>query len=552
MPQDRFSSTPTFDDWQDKAGDLGLRRRGKDLVGTCPGCGYGTDDGFVVRPSKRDSRALLFCNGCYPDKSERGRQSYRRIMEAAGFALTPSENAGSGPRPKTPEQRVEAALEAIDHALSEVSFAERFRSSYGMTNLRIRFADSNPKSAHWWNDETGWLTGDEAYSEAATIMRFVIEGAVAENHEQADSRIARWGKLSHIKGALGIAALDPTLRQYRDDWDPDPDFIGLPHGYKFHLVDGIDSRQVPRDWISTNAAVTPDPNCPTPNMDRVIQHMSNGDNELANFYWRMIGYCLFGHVREDIAFILCGEGGSGKTSFTLAAQYCLGDLATVLKASTLCGEREHGTFLMDLHRKRLAVVDEWKGQVLGDRFKSLTGHGKQKANRMRQDPVEFYSVATLLMVANPDDLPTLRNPDDAMQRRILIVPAGDRVAEQDPAVRAAILERELPGVMARMLEGAAEYAAEGLRPPAAAMEATRAYMAAASPYGQFIEDRCETGAFEEDAGTLYAEFVLWWKDKRFRGITPTQTKFGRALTNLGYPGRHSGRSLRIGLRLRTA
>lgn len=544
---------PTFADWQARAPELSLRVKGRDLVGTCPGCGYGTDDGFKVKPN-----GLIVCNGCKPDNTESGRQAYRKIMEAAGFVREPDPEATPARRPKSKQKIAEDGLKALDSALSETTFALQFQTGYGREMLHVRFGDSRPQSAYWWIEDRGWLTGDLAYSEAYTAMRFMIESAVISadggNNPPPAKLIEKWGTHSHITGALKIAAADPVLRKEARDWDPNPDILGLPHGFKIDLPSGTESRQTPRDWISTNAAVTPDNNCPTPNLDMVVDHLSGGDKELAGYYWRVLGYSLFGHVREDKAFIWCGEGGSGKTTLILAVQRCLGDLATTMSPKTLSGDpREHGTFLMDLKGKRMAVISEWRGQVLSDRFKSLTGGETQKANRMRTDPSEFDNNAVLHMVANPEDMPTMRNPDEAMKRRIRVIPAGKKVEEADAKIRADILEHELPGVMARLLEGAAEYASEGLRQPESVTQATEEYFAAASPFGRFIEEQCETGDMEEDASALYTDFCLWWREKRFRRVTPTNTAFGLALTAMGYPSRKTGgRKVRSGLRLRTA
>jgi len=77
-PQDRFVW------WQDRAGELGLRRAGRQLEGPCPACGG--NDRFSVT-EQRDGAAIIYCRQCEPGR--RNPDAFKRIMEAAGAGLSP-------------------------------------------------------------------------------------------------------------------------------------------------------------------------------------------------------------------------------------------------------------------------------------------------------------------------------------------------------------------------------------------------------------------------------------------------------------------------------
>ena len=74
---------PAFADWVAKAGALGLKRQGRELVGPCPACG-GTDR-FAIKPAGGGA-ALIHCRQC---------KGFLDILKAAGFA---EERATNGAR----------------------------------------------------------------------------------------------------------------------------------------------------------------------------------------------------------------------------------------------------------------------------------------------------------------------------------------------------------------------------------------------------------------------------------------------------------------------
>ena len=65
---------PTFADWQGRAGALGLKRSGRELVGACPACGG--NDRFAVKPVEGGA-AVIHCRQC---------RGLIDIVKAAGLA----------------------------------------------------------------------------------------------------------------------------------------------------------------------------------------------------------------------------------------------------------------------------------------------------------------------------------------------------------------------------------------------------------------------------------------------------------------------------------
>ena len=77
--------SPTYDDWQARAGALRLKRSGRELVGPCPSCGG--IDRFAVKPVEGGA-AVIHCRQC---------KGFGDILRAAGFAEDRPTNGAAPP-----------------------------------------------------------------------------------------------------------------------------------------------------------------------------------------------------------------------------------------------------------------------------------------------------------------------------------------------------------------------------------------------------------------------------------------------------------------------
>ena len=368
---------------------------------------------------------------------------------------------------------------------------------------------------------------------------------------RAPSRLRSAGRIS---GALKIAASQPGILTTPDRWDIDAYSLGIPGARKIDIRTANTLSQRRDDLISQSTAVAPDPECPTPYLDRVLDHLCGGDSDLRHFYLTILGMSLIGDNGHGRAFFWVGGGGSGKSTLLAAARKALGDYGAALNRQTLEGSySQHMTFVASLIGARMAVVAELEGEDLNvGRFKALTGQDSMQVNRMRQDPIDFTSVATLHAAANPDFLPRIKVVDDAIRRRILIVPAGETLPtkQQNPEVKRAMLGDEQPGILAKMLAAAFRYYNdERLDIPASVQRATEDYFLAADPVARWVEERTTPYDGRTMATLLYADFNDWWKQTAQRGGVLTMTTWGRSLNKLGYSKHISNGVWRQGIRL---
>ncbi len=175
------------------------------------------------------------------------------------------------------------------------------------------------------------------------------------------------------------------------------------------------------------------------------------------FLQRLCGYWLTGSTREEKLTIVYGIGGNGKTKFIETVRGCLGhDYATGVAMETLIATHgeQHPTDLADLRGKRLAIATETEeGRRLAEsKVKMLTGGDRIRARHMRQDFFEFNPTHKIVIVGN--HRPALRNVDEAMRRRVLLIPFDVVIPpnERDPQL-AEKLAAERPAILAWMIEG---------------------------------------------------------------------------------------------------
>ena len=93
MPQ-QPRNAPSFAEWRDRAADLQLKRKGRELVGPCPSCGG--DDRFSV--TAKNGRAVFQCRQCNPGRDNR--EAFLAILKAAGLAEERESSARTGQRGK--------------------------------------------------------------------------------------------------------------------------------------------------------------------------------------------------------------------------------------------------------------------------------------------------------------------------------------------------------------------------------------------------------------------------------------------------------------------
>lgn len=323
-----------------------------------------------------------------------------------------------------------------------------------------------------------------------------------------------------------------------EQWDANKDLLNTPGG----AIDlkTAELRPHSRDEYCTKlAAVAPGGNCPL--FHKFLNRVFAGNKDLVAYIQTAFGYCLTGDIREHAMFFGYGAGGNGKSVLLSTVAGIMGSYCKTAHQDTFTatGGTQHPTDVAGLIGARLVICGEVEqGRRWAEaKIKSLTGGGRISARFMRQDFFEFTPQFKLFITGNHK--PGLRNIDEAMRRRLHLIPFTVTIPEGERDKRLlAKLRTEWPGILQWMIEGAVRWHAEGLGKSRAVDEATREYFETEDTLLAWIEDRCQCDKRHETQATrLFASWKAWCElTGEFPGTSKT---FGAKLVEHGFEKRHS-------------
>lgn len=399
-----------------------------------------------------------------------------------------------------------------------------------------------------------WLTWTGSrWEREGTLRAFDLARGIC----RAAANRANSGKVrTKLSQASTVAAVERLARADRrhatttEVWDRDPWLLNTPAG----IVDLRTGGLAPHDrglCMTKITTATPAGDCPV--WLAFLAQVTGGDAELQAYLRRVVGYALTGVTTEHALFFLYGTGANGKSVFANTLTALLGDYATVAPMDMFMattGDR-HPTDMAGLRGARIvtSIETEQGSRWAESKLKALTGGDRITARFMRQDFFEFTPQFKLLVAGNHK--PSIRNVDEAMRRRLHMVPFTVTIppGQRDKRLPERLLA-ERDGILAWALQGCLEWQRVGLRPPSTVLAATDEYFEAEDALGRWLADACERGA--NHAETLAALFASWktWAEASGEFVGSSR-RFSDALVNRGFErDRSNSNRCFLGLRLR--
>lgn len=329
---------------------------------------------------------------------------------------------------------------------------------------------------------------------SASLLR---QGATEKERKENRTEAERLASRHVHESVRTMVAFDRRIAALTTTFDADPWLLNTPGGI-VDLRSGELTPPNPNAMCSRQTRVTPRFGAPAPVWAAFLEYATHGDTELEAYLRRLMGYALTGlpNVEQILAFVH-GPTGTGKGTFLNAIAAIFGDYWQQAAMETFTATRwdRHPAELANLAGARLVTASETEeGRSWNDqRVKSLTGRDPISARFMYGNFFHFLPQFLLLFAGNYR--PQLQSLDDAMKRRIHLVPFEHAPASRDSTLPDR-LEAEYPMILAWMIRGCLEWQQEraahpedGLRPPAVVREATEAYFADEDPTSRWIQDR---------------------------------------------------------------
>jgi putative DNA primase/helicase len=382
--------------------------------------------------------------------------------------------------------------------------------------LALEFTRRHHKDLLYVHESRRWLRWDGArWDDERTLVEFDLARALSRERSDHAEKATIAAKIESAATVAAIVSLARSDRQHARRWehfDRDPWLLNTPAG-TVDLRTGRIRHHDRMDGITKVTAVSPAEG-DAPLWRACLQTWTHGNTDLQEFLQRLAGYFVTGSVKEEVLPIVHGPGGNGKTKFVETLRACLGpDYVTGVAMETLIvtkGE-QHPTDLADLRGKRLAIASETEqGRYLAEaKVKALTGGDRMRARHMRKDFFEFDPTHKLLIVGN--HRPALRNVDEAVRRRLLLIPFDAVIPpEARDSNLAEKLRAEYPQILKWMIDGCLEWQEMGLCPPDRVRAATRNYLESADAVGRWLEERCVRGPNKTvSKADAYASWKTW-------------------------------------------
>jgi len=435
-----------------------------------------------------------------------------------------------GPTPESP-----AAFK-----LDDTGNAERFVSHHGDD---VRHDHSTGQwllwtGTHWRRDDDGAIhrltktTARSIYEEAAAAAR--------AGQDDGAAQLAKWARTSAAESRrnamLNLARAELPVALTHDRLNTHDLLVNVQNG----TLDLATGQLRPHDRCDLLTYVLPAPyepaaGCPT--WVNFLWRITNGDDDLASFLARAVGYTLSGLTTAQSLFFLHGRGANGKSTFIETVMALLGDLGHKARAQVLMlSERERvSNEVAALAGRRLVVTSELSdgGRLDEGLVKDLTGGDTMSARFLYGEPFTFRPTFKLWLYGNHK--PTIAGTDDGIWRRVRLIPFTVQIPEKErDATLPAKLRAELPGILAWAVRGWQDFQLHGLGTPAAVAQATAEYRAESDTLGQFLAGCCYTaeGATAR-GGELYAAYATWAEQNGLRRPL-SNVRFGRALGERGF------------------
>lgn len=480
----------------------------------------------MSRPPEHESpRAVSPARGRNVVEFPIGEQDFSRSGASSASESTAAECVRV---PRGQGSAILAEEQAHEGIVTQDGTALLFVQRYGG---QLRF-DYDARAWFHWNDSR-WLRDRSqlAFSFARSLAR-----DMAEHVEILEKAAIR--KVSFARGVEEFARADQALAVSANAWDPDPFLLGTPSG-SVDLRTGQLHPARQGDMITRHTAVVPTEVADCPTWLRFLEETFCGNAEVIRFVQQFAGYALTGDTTEQRFIFGEGKGGNGKGVLVTTLLGILADYGGTVAMETLTASKHdrHPTEIARLKGLRLVVASETEaGREWAEaRIKLLTGGDKLTARFMRQDDFEFTPNFKLLVMGN--NRPSLRNVDEAMRRRLIVVQFNNDVPREkrDPELPEK-LKAEWPSILRWMIDGCLDWQANRLVCPEDVLSSTDEYFEAQDVFGHWLQDECEI-----DQGNIYryarsSDLSKNWTDyARANGEEAGTTKsFAARMKNKGF------------------
>jgi len=411
--------------------------------------------------------------------------------------------------------------------------AERLRDRFGHI---ARFNFTSKKWMYydgkiWTYDMIGKMKqiADEVIHTMKKEKVFVAEGVEPEEAKKLFNKHIKTtrnhnGKTNMLKEAQHLLPITP------DALDTNPHLFNVQNGY-INLLNGEYHEHDKNKYFTriSNAEYTDNSDCPI--WEEFLNDIFLGNQELVHYIQRAIGYTLSGSTKEQVMFVLYGNGRNGKSVFLDILNEIFGSYSANIRPQAIMATKSQSDAspeIAKLDGARLVTTTEPNE---GERFdegliKQLTGGDKVTARKLYENEFEFIPQFKLWMATNHK--PYIRGRDEGIWRRMVIIPFDKQIPLHEIDYELTNkLKTELNAIIKWCVDGYLEWQKTGLQEPQIIKQQRDEYRIEMDSIEAFIDECCEKGSTPDHrvkASELFQAYREWATENNQYQMT--STKFG--------------------------
>jgi putative DNA primase/helicase len=288
---------------------------------------------------------------------------------------------------------------------------------------------------------------------------------------------------------------------------------------------------------------------------KFLDEIFQGDQELIGYMQKVFGYSMTGSNKEQVMFILLGDGANGKSLLLEIVNQAMGSYGSSTSVDILLDKKTQSANMGDVARLagiRHVITEEPK---LGDRLnesalKTLTsGIGRIVARFLYGNEFEFTPKFKIFMATNYK--PIIRGTDNGIWRRIHLIPFN-RVFDEHERDKELIdkLMLEMPEILGWMIDGCIKWQQDGgLTPPASVQTELKEYRAEMDIVQRWMDESCEFDeAYRTKSSELFDDFNAYVSANKEYQMSANL--FGRNLSKKYKKMKSGGTHYYVGIRLK--
>jgi len=387
-----------------------------------------------------------------------------------------------------------------------------------------------------YDEKETYRWGGKAWDREQTfaLMRewtTITEEMDKQAREEGNEGLKKWAKQcrnqARVNAAITMCRSMVGATINSTEMDLAPDRVNLPNGtynLKTNTLEPHDREQL----MTRTMRASYDPKATCPKFDRFMEQVIP-DPDVRGYVQRAAAYSMLGKADHRAFFLIYGPSGTGKSQFLSTMEYVFGGYATTAAEGTF-RVKEGGGPNNDLHglrRKRFVSTSETAENATFNEnlLKRLTGRDQVVSREMYQSNVTWTPECALWLATNHP--PRFNSDDDAIWKRAKLVPFVTRFGTDVPEIPDFArdhLYAEADGIFNWLLQGLADYQANGLNEPAGVKEAAETHRQQSDSVVRFLEDQIADGKLEEAEGAsirtseLFAMYEEWGKSSGERGL----------------------------------